>query len=260
MQNQWLLCNNYCVYTTKGTNMAFAAKSTICDKCIAVAFSKDELPIGEHIKHVEISDNYANELLDMGSKMLFMSLPDSPAFQRESDLIVLKHIVSMIPVGGTIVELGSALGGSAHYILNVAPHIGTIACFDPDWKPDVNRNITEDWHSNMKDVFNINAATSYEYAKQLLQPYPQAKLYPLASPKECKWWSTPIDMVFEDATHDAELLRANIEFWYPFVKKGGILAGHDYDMVSVSTEMNKIAKELNLKLEYASAIWWMIKT
>ena len=37
-----------------------------------------------------------------------------------------------------------------------------------------------------------------------------------------------LDFVYIDALHYYEDVREDIELWYPKVRKGGILAGHDY--------------------------------
>lgn len=37
-----------------------------------------------------------------------------------------------------------------------------------------------------------------------------------------------VDFVFIDADHDYEFVIKDIESWYPKIKKGGILSGHDY--------------------------------
>jgi len=38
-----------------------------------------------------------------------------------------------------------------------------------------------------------------------------------------------IDFCFIDASHDYESVKKDIESWYPKIKRGGIIAGHDYD-------------------------------
>jgi predicted O-methyltransferase YrrM len=41
-----------------------------------------------------------------------------------------------------------------------------------------------------------------------------------------RWW-LPFDLVFIDADHSYEECKADIEFWTPKVKPGGIVCGHD---------------------------------
>ena len=37
-----------------------------------------------------------------------------------------------------------------------------------------------------------------------------------------------LDFVYIDATHSYEAVKRDIELWWPLVKRGGVLAGHDY--------------------------------
>lgn len=44
-----------------------------------------------------------------------------------------------------------------------------------------------------------------------------------------------IDFAFIDADHSYEGVTEDIKCWYPKIKKGGVLAGHDYDWPSVKS-------------------------
>ena len=43
-----------------------------------------------------------------------------------------------------------------------------------------------------------------------------------------KYEDNSIDFVFIDANHDYDYVKKDIEAWFPKVKTGGVIAGHDY--------------------------------
>ena len=60
--------------------------------------------------------------------------------------------------------------------------------------------------------------------------------------------------VFIDASHDYENVKKDIEAWYPKVKFGGTLAGHDWHHHVIKRAVNEFALEKNLKI-YANSSW-----
>jgi hypothetical protein len=62
-----------------------------------------------------------------------------------------------------------------------------------------------------------------------------------------------VDWVYIDANHSYEAAREDIALWWPKVKKGGILSGHDYAVRSsfgVVQAVNEFLLEQNLSLTY----------
>lgn len=68
-------------------------------------------------------------------------------------------------------------------------------------------------------------------------------------------------MIFIDAAHDYESVKADLNNFYPKLKSGGIFAGHDYGEKScgVGQAVDEFVKENNLKLDVMTASWILIK-
>lgn len=63
-----------------------------------------------------------------------------------------------------------------------------------------------------------------------------------------------LDFVFIDAGHEYESVRMDIEKWLPKLKKGGIIAGHDFDN---APGVNKAVQELVNNFELSiDRIWY----
>ena len=66
-----------------------------------------------------------------------------------------------------------------------------------------------------------------------------------------------LDFVFIDADHGFEAVQNDIDFWWPKIRGGGILCGHDYPWKSVE---NAVKSRLDFYVVAdlgENAIWWI---
>jgi predicted O-methyltransferase YrrM len=49
-----------------------------------------------------------------------------------------------------------------------------------------------------------------------------------------------LDFVFIDADHTKEGFSDDMDCWFPKVKQGGVIAGHDYDYPVIKEIVNKL--------------------
>ncbi len=80
-----------------------------------------------------------------------------------------------------------------------------------------------------------------------------------------------LDLVYIDAAHDYSNVTGDIKAWWPKVKKGGILSGHDMENkpddgfwgpIEVERAVNDWAKSLGLvvnTVEVSCPSWWVVK-
>ena len=72
-----------------------------------------------------------------------------------------------------------------------------------------------------------------------------------------------LDFIYQDASHSYNGVKRDIDAWYPKLKKGGILAGHDYDnpdFPGVNRAIDELVSSQQLELN-VEAYWnfWLIK-
>lgn len=77
-----------------------------------------------------------------------------------------------------------------------------------------------------------------------------------------------LDLVYIDAAHDFESVCADIKAWYPKVKSGGILAGHDYEdkpddgywgPIEVKRAVDSVFNTVNV-IDENPPSWWVVKS
>lgn len=79
------------------------------------------------------------------------------------------------------------------------------------------------------------------------------------------------DFIYHDANHTYEFVKQQLEAWYPKLKKGGIMAGHDYfdgnyellGIFGVKQAVDEFAAVHGLKIETTNEeegkSWWFVK-
>jgi|688.fasta_scaffold189028_2 predicted O-methyltransferase YrrM len=72
-----------------------------------------------------------------------------------------------------------------------------------------------------------------------------------------------IDVVYIDGCHEYDSVKQNIELYYPKIKRGGFLTGHDYHYSpdvwpGVTKAVNEFANEINLSIMTFKDFSWLI--
>jgi len=118
---------------------------------------------------------------------------------------------------GSIIEIGAYAGESTEIF---AQHFEYVYSVDP-WKNGYDDTDASSYKYDMKDV---EAQFDKVYDK-----YFSIVKIKLSGDVACNMFSDEtFDMVYIDAVHQYEDVKKDITNWLPKVKKGGIIAGHDF--------------------------------
>jgi len=80
---------------------------------------------------------------------------------------------------------------------------------------------------------------SYEVAKETLSKY-NCKIIKAFSAEAAKQFADEeLDFVYIDANHTYEGLRDDLQLWVPKVRKGGMVAGHDFDPLRTHNQIQR---------------------
>lgn len=68
----------------------------------------------------------------------------------------------------------------------------------------------------------------YEMANQIFKSYNQTLIRKTSEEASKDFEDNFFDFIYIDANHNYEYIKTDIELWWPKVKAGGILSGHDF--------------------------------
>lgn len=122
-------------------------------------------------------------------------------------------------------EIGVYKGGLMRTILRspASQMLHTYFAIDK-WKEDL---------SQWKRLQQADWDDLYEGVCKYLPYFYQLRIMRMESVKASKlFWDGFFDMVYIDADHYYDSVVADIKAWLPKVRKGGVLAGHDYEPTS----------------------------
>lgn len=139
------------------------------------------------------------------------------------------EIVLRLPhEGGTWVEVGVWRGDNARRVMRAAPPHTRIVLVDP-WKcvdsEEYRAYATKDALATQRDMDRY-----YKEALSKLDPWrKRCKVLRMSSMEAAfELAGQRFDLVFIDAEHTYDALRADIEAWRVLVRPGGWIGGHDY--------------------------------
>ena len=135
------------------------------------------------------------------------------------------------------VEVGSFQGVSSEMF---ALCVGHLTCVDPFaiGDPEIDKHL-----SDAEIVFDEMSKDYNNITKLKLTSIEAAKLFP----------DNSLDFVYIDGMHDYQNCRADIEVWYPKIKEGGIVAGHDHNYPDVASAVRDTIKSVEIFSDYTWA-------
>lgn len=165
--------------------------------------------------------------------------------------ILYNTVIDKYPTGSHFVEVGSWLGQSSAFmavgIANSKKNI-KFDCVDT-WEGSAEHNINPEFRDTLYMHFLQNTLPVKQYITPLRMPSLfAAKIYKDES----------LDFVFIDAAHDYNNVLADITAWFPKIKPGGIIAGHDYgnkDFPEVAQAVNTFFKNKNVLINTQEICW-----
>lgn len=130
----------------------------------------------------------------------------------------------------TYVEVGCKEGRTTGFVLANCPEVRAIA-IDPwcqqEAGADASRETYEKWDfTEIERQFWENVGSNRERCRMERMTSQTAARNVFKAGSD---WALQEDVVFIDALHDYESVKQDIGLWWPLVREGGYLAGHDFN-------------------------------
>jgi len=186
---------------------------------------------------------------------------------RENWLPLIKEELGDVNIA---VELGVWRG---HYSKSIIHHLipKTFYGVDPyelyegyTDKPGGMSNTEFNSQTNMNNL-HTEVQKKYEYLNDSYIKTKSILVREFGAPYAAQFEDNSVDFVYLDADHKYESVKEEIKAWWPKIKLGGILAGHDYIDVSyfgVIPAVDEFVEREKLELKITDeefATWWVTK-
>ncbi len=182
--------------------------------------------------------------------------PDWPAiYKQQASRGIIKEL-KKLPYPAIGIEVGVNRGINSWYMLNECPNISSLIGVDHyqsyiDWdrpitklEQELNYRVLLKNIPLMGDRFNLIREDS-QTAASLLD-------------------DDAYDFVFIDGGHSMKQVLADLDSWYPKVRTGGIIAGHDSNLFSVNFAVSSWYKskgwDLSFLKQAPNECWFWYKT
>jgi hypothetical protein len=149
----------------------------------------------------------------------------------------IESLQTKVSISG--VEIGVRYGQNAEFLLETLD-IDLLYLVDPY---DAYEEYQEDWDTGMM-------GEAEEIARNKLESYDSVKFIKEYSDEAMSELEGDFDFVYIDGNHEYEYVKKDLSNYYPMVKAGGILAGHDYtgSWPGVAKAVDEFAQENDLQV------------
>lgn len=122
--------------------------------------------------------------------------------------------------------------------------------------------LIDPWNNFMDmDSKEIIGEAHFLLAKETLKDCNNIQFIRATSLVAATQFSREFDFIYIDGAHNYEAVATDILHWFPKVKKGGVLAGHDYHITipGVVRAVDEFGERNNLKVFNLGEDWWFWK-
>lgn len=164
------------------------------------------------------------------------------------------ELASCLPQNSILVEIGTGVGRVTAVLASAVAGKGSIVHTIDDYSNPEKYGIYGDW-SNKKAQENLSKLNLSGHVRFVIGN----------SVEIAKGFSDPIDMIFIDGDHLYSGICADIDAWYPLIKKGGIISGHDFDPNCsdgrnvIKAIFDKLLGNPDRPMTVRERVWWMEK-
>lgn len=211
------------------------------------------MKILSNINNLQHFQNELNEseIINVNSDLKHRIFPRP--FERLSSLRDRKRLVG--------VEIGVCGGEHALSLLNILD-IAKIYLIDPY---EMYENYFKGEGKNYGDK-QLNLRDTFIKAKMNLEPYNKKLTWvkKMSENAVCDI-NEPLDFVYIDGNHDYDFVKKDLEKYYPLLKIGGVIGGHDFyngfakSHHGVIKAVTEFSVSNNLQLFVEQPDWWLYK-
>ena len=110
-------------------------------------------------------------------------------------------------------------------------------------------------HMDGEDIKEVE-----EFAKKRLEQHRDKIIWIKKKSENVSSLSANLDFVYIDGAHDYENVKKDLEIYYPLLKKGGILCGHDFGREGLTKAVWEFSKKINkvIKFRWEFGSDWVI--
>lgn len=179
-----------------------------------------------------------------------VNLPNG--FFSNVDIVTYRKLMRNVPIGGRVAELGSWKGRSLCSVADIIKDrnlqvvsVDTFAGTSGDSERD-GASREEAKRVNIKEVFKRNMDV-FGISPEIL--------HMTTHEASSKFEDYNFDLVYVDADHAYGRIKDDLVDWWPKVKRGGVLAGHDTTWPEVQKALSEEFGHL-VSVDYVNS-WWV---